>query len=57
MTETEFQALVLDRYGLRIENRMAKYALEKLALEAGTWVIGQDARTGVPRRLHINKQS
>jgi hypothetical protein len=53
--ETELQALVRTRLGLRIEPHMADYLSKKLANPAGpVSLIGGDARTGKPRREIID---
>jgi hypothetical protein len=50
VTESQIQASVLDRFGLRIEKPMAQFAMEKMPGAGEIALIGVDARTGVPRR-------
>jgi hypothetical protein len=57
VTEAELQASVLKRHGLRIEPQMARYALGRLADWPELALIGVDARTGVPRRQIIPRDS
>lgn len=53
LNATEAQALILSKYGLRIEPEMAQYWLRKMSSQPAVQLIGGDARTGVPRRENI----
>ena len=57
MTESQVQASVLSRYGLRIEEPMARVAIQKMTGKGEIAVIGVDARTGVPRRQIIQRDA
>jgi hypothetical protein len=54
MVESELQARVRERLGLRIEPKMRQYIERRLAESTGPFaVMGGDARTGVPRRMMV----
>ena len=51
MLESELQSLVRDRIGLRVGTQMSAYILRKSAESSQpVAIIGDDARTGIPRR-------
>jgi hypothetical protein len=53
--ESELRLLLRDRLGLRIEPEMSKYVLRRAGeLNQPIAVIGNDARTGTPRRQIVD---
>ncbi len=57
MTESQIQASVLDRYGLRIQIPMARFAIGQIQTSPEVALIGVDARTGVPRRVIVARDA
>jgi hypothetical protein len=57
MLESELQSLIRDRIGLRIGTQMSQYVLRKTAeSNRPVAIIGDDARTGIPRREMFDPQ-
>ena len=55
MEASEVTRAILERFGVRIEPEMTRYALRQLESSAASFpVMGGDARTGVPMRLLID---
>ncbi|MGD1276345.1 MAG: hypothetical protein ABR964_03875 [Tepidisphaeraceae bacterium] len=57
MTPPQAQWVILQRFGLRIEPEMAAYASRKIAESRDFALLGDDARTGLPRRQIVRPAS
>ena len=57
MTESQIQASVLDRYGLRIRNSHGAIRHWANSTSPEVALIGVDARTGVPRRVIVARDA